>query len=137
LKGKVVLIVNTASECGFTPQYELLQQLHEKYCESGLTVIGFPCNQFGEQEPGDSGSIATFCQNNFGVTFQMMEKVDVNGDNTHPVWQWLKSQKYQLGIERVKWNFEKFLITREGKVYDRWSSMGTSLESSIEKCLKQ
>lgn len=105
-KGKVVLIVNVASKCGFTSQYSGLQKLYESNKDKGFTIIGFPCNQFGGQEPGAEESIQEFCSLNFGVTFPLTEKVDVNGDNAHPIYTWLKSQKSSLGMERIKWNFE-------------------------------
>ncbi|KAJ9067902.1 Glutathione peroxidase 2 [Entomophthora muscae] len=138
LKGKVVLIVNTASKCGFTPQYDGLEALYKEYKDKGLEILGFPCNQFGSQEPGDDKEIASFCQLNHGVTFPLMEKIEVNGDNVHPVYEFLKSQKAGiLGLTRIKWNFEKFLINKEGKVQERYSSMSTpeSLMPDIEKLL--
>lgn len=137
LKGKVVLIINVASKCGFTPQYAGLQKLYDEFKDKGLVMLGFPCNQFGAQEPGGPEEIATFCSLNYGVTFPIMEKVDVNGDNTHPVYQFLKSQKKQLLMERIKWNFEKFLIDREGNVVERFSSAGTPdhIRPAIEKLL--
>eukprot|EP01127_Copromyxa_protea_P000799 TRINITY_DN10706_c0_g1_i1.p1 TRINITY_DN10706_c0_g1~~TRINITY_DN10706_c0_g1_i1.p1 ORF type:complete len:162 (-),score=34.85 TRINITY_DN10706_c0_g1_i1:86-571(-) len=137
LRGKVVLIVNTASHCGFTSQYELLQQLHDQHSSKGLVILGFPCNQFGGQEPGSADTISSFCQRNYGVTFQMMEKIDVNGDNAHPLYEWLKKEKSQLGFGRIKWNFEKFLLSREGKVVERHSTLSKSLEEPIEKLLSE
>ncbi|KAF9647963.1 glutathione peroxidase [Thelephora ganbajun] len=126
LKGKVVLVVNVASKCGFTPQYKGLQALHDKYKDKGLVILGFPCNQFAGQEPEDDASIATFCERNHGVTFPLMTKSDVNGDNTNEVYKYLKSQKSGLlGLTRIKWNFEKFLIDKEGKVVNRWASTTT------------
>lgn len=119
--GKVVLIVNTASKCGFTPQYSGLQQLHEKYADDGLVVLGFPCDQFANQEPGGEDEIAEFCQRNYGVTFPMMAKVDVNGSDAHPVFAWLRSEQGGLLGDKIKWNFTKFLIGRDGKVIDRYS----------------
>ncbi|KAJ7227318.1 glutathione peroxidase-like protein [Mycena pura] len=138
LKGKTVLIVNTASACGFTPQYKGLQALYEKYKDSDFTIIGFPCNQFGGQEPGTDEEIATFCTVNHGVTFPLMKKSDVNGDNTSEVFKWLKSQKAGiLGIERIKWNFEKFLINKEGVVVNRWASTTTptAIDAEVAKII--
>lgn len=139
LKGKVVLIINTASKCGFTPQYKELEELHKKYADKGLVVLGFPCNQFAGQEPGNDEEIASFCQLNYGVSFQILKKIDVNGDNTDPVYKFLKSQKSGLlGLNRIKWNFEKFLIDKNGKVVERYSSLTKpkSLEPKIEELLK-
>nr|BAA83594.1 glutathione peroxidase [Chlamydomonas sp. W80] len=129
LQGKVVLVVNVASQCGFTPQYKGLQELYDKYKDEGLVIIGFPCDQFGHQEPGQESEIASFCQKNFGVTFPMMAKIEVNGDNTHPVYQFLKSEKKQLFMERIKWNFEKFLINKQGEVVERFSSAGDPMRN--------
>ena len=121
LTGRVLLIVNTASECGFTPQYAGLQALHERYGAQGLTVLGFPCNQFGAQEPGDAEQIGAFCQRNYGVGFPMMAKVDVNGAHAAPLFRWLKEQAPGLlGSQAIKWNFTKFLIDREGRVVRRY-----------------
>nr|QBO71392.1 glutathione peroxidase [Pleurotus ostreatus] len=132
LKGKVVLIVNVASQCGFTPQYKGLQALYEKYHEKGLEILGFPCNQFGGQEPGTDDEIATFCERNHGVTFPLMAKSDVNGDQTNEVYKWLKERKAGLlGLTRIKWNFEKFLIDKEGNVVHRWAS--TTGPEAIDK----
>ncbi|HPU50818.1 MAG TPA: glutathione peroxidase [Burkholderiaceae bacterium] len=120
--GRVLLIVNTASQCGFTPQYKGLQALQDKYHAQGLDVLGFPCNQFGSQEPGDAPEIGAFCERNYGVTFPMFEKVDVNGSDAHPLWQWLTSEAPGLlGLEAVKWNFTKFLIARDGTVFKRYA----------------
>lgn len=119
--GKVVLVVNTASKCGFTPQFTGLQQLHEKYADDGLVVVGFPCDQFANQEPGDEDEIASFCQRNYGVTFPMMAKVDVNGPDAHPVFAWLRSEQGGLLGDKIKWNFTKFLIGRDGQVIERYS----------------
>ncbi|CAM4280241.1 glutathione peroxidase [Pseudoalteromonas byunsanensis] len=121
LKGKVVLVVNTASLCGLTPQYEGLQALHEKYKGQGLVIIGFPCNQFAGQEPGDAKQIEQGCLVNYGVDFMMMEKVDVNGDTTHPVYKYLKDALPGLFGKRIKWNFSKFLIARDGKPLKRFA----------------
>ena len=121
LRGKVVLVVNTASKCGFTPQYAGLEALWERYRERGFEVIGFPCNQFGGQEPGDAGEIAQFCSVNFGVSFPLMAKVEVNGDGAPPLWQWLKDEaRGVFGSRGVKWNFTKFLIGRDGRVVKRF-----------------
>jgi glutathione peroxidase len=121
--GKVVLIVNTASKCGFTPQFEGLETLYEKYTEQGLVVLGFPCNQFASQDPGTNDEIGDFCQKNYGVSFPMMEKIDVNGDDAHPLYQWLKSEKGGvLGSQKIKWNFTKFLVGRDGNVIKRYGS---------------
>ncbi|KAL5604087.1 hypothetical protein BROUX41_002076 [Berkeleyomyces rouxiae] len=125
-KGKVVLIINTASKCGFTPQYAGLEKLYKALrAEHGDDVqfLGFPCNQFGSQEPGNDDEIQSFCQINYGVTFPILGKIDVNGDNTAPFYSWLKDQKAGLlGMRRIKWNFEKFLIGRDGQVINRWAS---------------
>ena len=118
--GKVVLVVNTASQCGFTPQLEGLEKLYEQYADRGLVVLGFPCNQFGGQEPGSSEEIGAFCQKNYGVTFPMFEKVDVNGDDAHPLFQWLREEQGGLLGDKIKWNFTKFLINRDGEVVDRF-----------------
>jgi len=117
LKGKRVLIVNTASRCGFTPQYADLEQLHNQFGHDDFVVLGFPCNQFGFQEPGSAGDIASFCEKNYGVSFQMMEKVDVKGSDAHPVYQWL-CDKARNGVEdhKVAWNFHKFLVDEEGRL---------------------
>ncbi len=122
-KGKVLLIVNVASKCGFTPQYAGLEALWQKYRERGLTVLGFPCNQFGGQEPGDEAAIGEFCSLTYDVTFPMFAKVDVNGDATHPVFAFLKAGAPGiLGTEGIKWNFTKFLVDRKGAVVDRYAS---------------
>ena len=121
--GHVVLVVNTASKCGFTPQFEGLEKLYENYTDKGLVVLGFPCNQFASQDPGTNEEIGDFCQKNYGVSFPMMEKVDVNGDDAHPLYQWLKSEKSGLlGSKKIKWNFTKFLIGRDGQVVKRYGS---------------
>jgi glutathione peroxidase len=137
-KDKVVLIVNTASKCGFTYQYEGLQDLYVKYKDQGLVILGFPCNQFGEQEKGDSGEISEFCQINYGVDFQMFEKIDVNGENEHPIYTYLKQQKPGfLGSKKIKWNFTKFLINKQGQVVKRFGSTTKpqKLTGPIEKLL--
>lgn len=124
LEGKVVLIVNVASKCGFTPQYDELEELYKNYKDRGLVILGFPCNQFGHQEPGSDVQIAQFCQLNYGVSFPIMKKVDVNGPDSDPVYEFLKSQKAgNLGFRGIKWNFEKFLVDRQGKVFERWDSL--------------
>lgn len=135
---KVVLVVNTASKCGFTYQYEGLQALHDKYKEQGLVILGFPCNQFGEQEKGSSEEITEFCQVNYGVSFQMFEKIEVNGPNTHPVFEFLKrNKKGFLGSENIKWNFTKFLVNKEGEVVGRFGSLTKpeKLEAQIQSIL--
>lgn len=120
--GEVLLIVNVASECGFTPQYRGLEQLWERYRERGFAVLGFPCDQFGHQEPGTEEQIQEFCTSVYGVEFPMFAKVDVNGADAHPLWQWLKQQKSGLlGIDAIKWNFTKFLVGRDGKVIERYA----------------
>jgi glutathione peroxidase len=119
---QVMLIVNTASKCGFTPQYEGLEELYEKYKDQGFVVLGFPCNQFGSQEPGSESDIAEFCQLNYGVSFPMFGKIDVNGTDADPLFKYLKkSQKGILGSEKIKWNFTKFLVNRDGKVIARFA----------------
>jgi glutathione peroxidase len=136
--GKVLLIVNTASECGFTPQYKGLQELYERYSARGLEILGFPCNQFGKQEPGDAGQIASFCEQNYGVSFPMFAKIDVNGDNAHPLYKYLTEEAPGvLGTEGVKWNFTKFLVDREGNVVNRFGSVTKpdALSGDIEKLL--
>ncbi len=137
-RGKVVLIVNTASQCGFTPQYEGLQALHEGYAIRGLAVLGFPCNQFGGQEPGGEGEIAEFCSLNYGVQFPMFAKIEVNGPHAHPLYRFLKSEKRGLlGTEGIKWNFTKFLVDRSGSVVARFGprTKPEELRQSIEKLL--
>ncbi|MBA3742458.1 glutathione peroxidase [Sporichthya sp.] len=136
-KGQVVLVVNTASKCGFTPQYKGLQELHESYAEQGLAVVGFPCNQFGHQEPGDAEEIGAFCERNYGVTFQMMEKVDVNGSEAHPLYKWLKSEKGGLLGGKIKWNFTKFLVGKDGQVIERYAptTKPEKISADIEKAL--
>ena len=119
--GQVVLVVNTASKCGFTPQFTELEELNQRFGAQGLAVLGFPCNQFAGQEPGDAASIREVCQVNYGVTFPMFAKVEVNGDGAHPLWQWLRSQKGGLLGSSIKWNFTKFLIGRDGQVIKRYA----------------
>lgn len=121
-RGKTLLIVNVASECGFTPQYEGLQALYEQFNDRGFVVLGFPCNQFGQQEPGGEAEIEQFCTKNFSVTFPMFAKIDVNGKNAHPLYQYLKSEKPGiLGTEAIKWNFTKFLVGSDGAVLKRYA----------------
>lgn len=136
-EGKVVLVVNTASQCGFTPQYQGLQQLHDEYGEQGFTVLGFPCDQFGNQEPGDDAEIAGFCERNFGVTFPMFSKIEVNGDGAHPLYQWLRDQQGGLLGSKIKWNFTKFLVGKDGQVIDRYAptTKPEKLGDDIEKAL--
>ena len=137
-RGKVMLIVNTASECGFTPQFEGLESLWKTYADQGLVVMGFPSNEFGGQDPGSDGEIASFCQMNYGVTFPMMGKVKVNGSEAHPLWQWLtKEAPGLLGSKSVKWNFTKFLVGRDGKVQKRYAPTDKpeSIKSDIEAAL--
>lgn len=136
--GKVVLVVNTASKCGFTPQYEGLEALYQKYQGRGLEILGFPCNQFGKQEPGDSAEIGAFCQSNYGVSFPMFAKVEVNGDNAHPLFRHLRQQAPGVfGTESIKWNFTKFLIARDGRVVKRFAPTDkpASLAADIEALL--
>lgn len=136
-KGKMVLVVNTASKCGFTPQLEGLEKLNQQYKDRGLVILGFPCNQFGNQEPGDEKSISEGCVINYGVTFQMFSKVDVNGHNAHPIYKYLKKELGGWFGSRVKWNFTKFLIDANGKPVKRFSPMtkpeniGTYLEKIL------
>ena len=121
-KGQVMLIVNTASACGFTPQFAGLEQLHQSYAAQGLAVIGFPCNQFGSPDPGSNEDIGAFCQRNFGVSFQMMEKIKVNGNEAHPLYQWLTAEAPGiLGSKAIKWNFTKFLVGKDGRVIQRYA----------------
>lgn len=137
-KGKALLIVNVASRCGFTPQYEGLEALYQKYRERGLVVLGFPCNQFGEQEPGSDAEVKSFCETRFKVTFPMFSKIDVNGANEHPLYAFLKAkQKGLLGSEAIKWNFTKFLVSPSGEVLKRYAPQTEpkTLEGDIEKVL--
>lgn len=137
-QGKVALVVNTASECGFTPQYAGLEALHKKYHEQGLEVLGFPCNQFGAQEPGDAAQIGEFCKNNYGVSFQMFDKIEVNGPNAHPLYQWLtQAAPGIMGSNEIKWNFTKFLLARDGRVVRRYAPQTEpkAIEGDIEKLL--
>ncbi|TMO70894.1 glutathione peroxidase [Pseudoalteromonas sp. S3785] len=136
-EGKVVLIVNTASECGFTKQYESLQALHTKYAQAGLVIIGFPCNQFGQQEPGDATQIQQDCLINYGVSFLMAAKVDVNGRHAHPVFRYLKSALPGFLTRKIKWNFTKFLIAPDGTPIKRYApfTKPEKLESTIQQAL--
>ena len=135
--GNVVLVVNTASECGFTPQYQGLQELHTTYADDGFAVLGFPCNQFGGQEPGGAEEIGAFCEKNYGVTFPLFEKVDVNGDQAHPLFRWLREETSGLMGSAIKWNFTKFLVGRDGTVLKRYGSTTTpqKIAGDIEKAL--
>ena len=137
-KGKVLLIVNTASACGFTPQFGGLEKLHETYADQGLVVLGFPSNQFGAQDPGSNDEIASFCQLNYGVSFPMMAKIDVNGAQAAPLYQWLSQEAPGLlGSKAIKWNFTKFLVGRDGRVIRRYAPMDTpaKLSADIEAAL--
>jgi len=137
-RGKVLLVVNTASKCGFTPQYEGLEQLWRDYKDRGLVVLGFPCDQFGHQEPGDAEEIRNFCSLTYDVSFPMFEKVQVNGSAAHPLWKWLKSEKAGLlGLEGIKWNFTKFLVGRDGQVIKRYAPTDKpdSMRKDVEKAL--
>jgi glutathione peroxidase len=137
-RGKVLLIVNTASECGFTPQYAGLQKLYETYAGRDFVVLGFPCNQFGKQEPGDATQIGSFCEKNYGVSFPMFEKIDVNGANAHPLYRYLTGEAPGLlGLEGIKWNFTKFLVGRDGTVVKRYAPVTKpdAITGDIEKLL--
>lgn len=137
-KGKVILVVNTASKCGFTPQYKGLQALYQKYADKGLVVIGFPCDQFAHQEPGSDGEIAEFCQRNFGVSFPLMAKVEVNGDGAHPVFKQLRMMAPGVIGDSIKWNFTKFLVSKDGDKVLRYAPTvePEALESDIVKALE-
>lgn len=138
-KDKVVLVVNTASKCGFTPQYKGLEELYNKFKDQGFTVLGFPCNQFGSQEPGTDEEVASFCELNYGVSFPLFSKIDVNGKDTHPLYIKLKKEaKGILGTEAVKWNFTKFLVSKYGESVERFAPKETpeSLENQIKELLK-
>ena len=134
-EGKVLLIVNTASKCGFTPQFAGLEELNRKYKDQGLVVIGFPCNQFASQDPGSDSEIEGFCQLNYGVTFQIMKKIDVNGSDAHPVFKYLKTQAKGLLGSSIKWNFTKFLISKNGETIKRYAP--TTKPESLEKDIRQ
>ena len=129
--GKLLLIVNTASQCGLTPHYAGLEKLYQTYKDRGLVVLGFPCNQFGAQEPGSAEEIGAFCTKNYGVSFPMFAKIDVNGDDTHPLYRWLKTEKSGLLGGRIKWNFTKFLVGRDGQVIERFAP--TTTPADLEK----
>jgi glutathione peroxidase len=120
-QGKVLLVVNVASKCGFTPQYAGLEKLHREFADAGLAVLGFPCDQFGHQEPGDEAEIKDFCSTTYDVTFPMFAKIDVNGDDTHPLYEWLKSEQRGVLGGRIKWNFTKFLVDRTGQPVRRYA----------------
>ena len=137
-RGKVMLIVNTASECGFTPQFGGLEELHKSYAGKGLAVLGFPCNQFGSQDPGSDEEISEFCQLNYGVSFPMMSKIDVNGPTAHPLYKWLSSEAPGLlGSKAIKWNFTKFLVGKDGQVIKRYAPLDkpADLAKDIEAAL--
>ncbi|GGH88989.1 glutathione peroxidase [Pullulanibacillus pueri] len=138
-KGKVLLIVNTASKCGFTPQLKALQSLYEKYRDQGFEILGFPCNQFMNQDPGSNEDIKSFCEMNYGVSFQMFEKIDVNGKHAHPLYQYLTSEKSGFLTQKIKWNFTKFLINKEGKVIRRYApqTKPEELQEDITSLLKE
>jgi glutathione peroxidase len=137
-RGKVVLVVNTASECGFTPQYAGLEALQQRLASRGFSVLGFPCNQFGAQEPGSAAEIGAFCEKNYGVSFPMFEKIKVNGSEAHPLYRWLTSEAPGLlGTQAIKWNFTKFLVDRDGRVVKRYAPQDKpeSIAPDIEKLL--
>ena len=137
-EGKVVLIVNVASGCGFTPQYEGLQKLYDEHKEEGLEILAFPCNQFGEQEKGDGEEIKNFCEKNYSITFPIFEKVEVNGSDAHPIFKFIKEQKKGfMGTESIKWNFSKFLLNKNGEVIKRYGSLDVpeNLEGDIKQLL--
>lgn len=139
-RGKVLLIVNTASNCGFTPQYKGLEEVYQQFKDKGVEVLGFPCNQFGAQEPGTADEIGAFCEKNYGVTFPLFEKIDVNGDDAHPLYKYLKSAAPGLlGSEMIKWNFTKFLLKKDGTVYKRYAPQTAPKElmKDIEKLLAE
>ncbi len=138
-KGMVVLVVNTASQCGFTGQYKGLEELYRTYADRGLVVLGFPCDQFGHQEPGDAEEIATFCERNFGVTFPLFAKIDVNGPDAHPLYEWLRSEQSGLVGNKIRWNFTKFLIDPDGTVVKRYGSTTTpdQIADDIEALLPE
>jgi glutathione peroxidase len=137
-RGKVLLVVNTASKCGFTPQYKGLEELYQKHHAQGLEILGFPCDQFGHQEPGSDVEIKSFCELNYGVTFPLFAKIEVNGDGADPLYKFLKSQAGGILGEGIKWNFTKFLVGRDGEVLERCASVTTpsALESKVENALK-
>ncbi|MDR1409134.1 MAG: glutathione peroxidase [Oscillospiraceae bacterium] len=136
-KGKVLLVVNTATKCGFTPQYAGLQELYAKYKDEGFEILDFPCNQFGNQAPGTNEEIKSFCTGRFGITFRQFMKIDVNGENASPLYEWLKEQKSGIGSKNIKWNFTKFLVNKNGEVIGRFGSTKTpaALAKEIERLL--
>jgi glutathione peroxidase len=139
-QGKVLLIVNTASKCGFTPQFEGLEKLYADFKDKGLEILGFPCNQFGKQDPGSNGEIQEFCQLNYGVSFPMHSKIDVNGDDTHPLYQFLKTAAPGLlGSEKIKWNFTKFLVNKNGEVIERFApaTKPEKMQDAVVKALAE
>ncbi len=138
-RGEVLLVVNTASQCGFTPQYTGLQELYSRYRDQGFEVLGFPCDQFGHQEPGTNEEIQSFCELNYGVTFPLFAKIEVNGENTHPVFNFLKTEQSGILGDSIKWNFTKFLVDRQGNVVDRFAPQTTpeKIAPAIEKLLGQ
>lgn len=139
-RGKVLLVVNTASNCGFTPQYQGLEEVYQQFKDKGVEVLGFPCNQFGGQEPGEAEEIGAFCEKNYGVTFPLFSKIEVNGDNTHPLYKYLKSGgRGILGSEAIKWNFTKFLVKKDGSVFKRYAPQTSpkDLLADIEKLLAE
>ncbi len=137
-EGKVVLVVNTASKCGFTPQFEGLEELYKEYKDKGLEILGFPCNQFGSQDKGSNEEIHQFCKLNYGVSFNMFEKIEVNGDNAHPLYKFLKREAKGVLNENIKWNFTKFLIDSKGNVIKRYAPIAKpqQIKEDIEKLLK-
>ena len=139
-RGKVLLVVNTASNCGFTPQYKGLEKVYEQFKDKGVEVLGFPCNQFGSQEPGNADEVGAFCEKNYGVTFPMFAKIDVNGDKAHPLYQYLKAEgRGILGSQAIKWNFTKFLVKKDGTVHKRYAPQTSPEEllGDIEKLLAE
>ena len=136
-KGNIILVVNTASKCGFTPQLKDLEELYKEYKDSGVEILGFPCNQFLNQEPGENKEVKNFCQINYGVTFTMFEKIDVNGSNTHPIYKYLKEQEKGLLTKDIKWNFTKFVVDRQGKVVGRFEPVvkPAEMETFIKELL--
>lgn len=138
-RGQVVLVVNTASKCGLTPQFEGLEQLYEKYADQGFVVLGFPSNQFANQDPGSNEEIADFCQRNYGVSFPMFEKIDVNGSDAHPLFTWLREEKGGILGDAIKWNFTKFLVGRDGRVIKRYAPQTdpAKLADDIEQALDE
>jgi len=137
--GRVVLVVNTASQCGFTPQYQGLQELHDAYADRGFSVLGFPCDQFGGQEPGNESEIAAFCERNYGVSFPLFAKVEVNGAGAHPLFAWLRSERGGLLGNRIKWNFTKFLVDHRGRVVKRYgpTTAPAKIAADIESALQR